>query len=115
MTTPMTMNLKLLSDTSWEIVDATLYKHIIGFLMYLMNTRPNMCFLVNSLSQYMVELRCFHLIKEKHVLRYLRGITYYGLCYVVDCEFKLLIYTHLEREGISQIKRVLQHVTSWVI
>jgi hypothetical protein len=39
MATPMEMNLKLLVDTLLELVDATLYKHIIGSLMYLMNTK----------------------------------------------------------------------------
>jgi hypothetical protein len=48
--TPMVTNIKLLSDTSLEIVDATVYKHMIGSLMYLTNTRPNICFVVNTLS-----------------------------------------------------------------
>jgi hypothetical protein len=39
MATPMETNLKLLVDTSLELVDATLYKHIIGLLMYLTNIR----------------------------------------------------------------------------
>ena len=50
MTTPMALNLKLLSDASSESVDATLYRHMIGSLMYLMNTRPDICFAVNTLS-----------------------------------------------------------------
>ena len=33
-----------------EIVDVTLYRQIIGSLMYLTNTRPNVCFAVNTLS-----------------------------------------------------------------
>ena len=74
MTTSMKTNLKLSSDTSSEIVDATLYRQLIGSLMYLTNTRPNICFVVNTLSQYMVEPRPVHLIAAKHVLRYLEGI-----------------------------------------
>ena len=50
MSTPMDMNLKLLADTSSEIVDATLYREMIGSLMYLTNTRSNICFVVNTLS-----------------------------------------------------------------
>ena len=50
MSTPMTTNLKLLGDTTLEIVDATLYKQMIGSLMYLTNTRPDICFAVNTLS-----------------------------------------------------------------
>jgi hypothetical protein len=48
--TPMEAKLKLLVDTSSELIDATLYRQIIGSLMYLMNTRPGICFAVNTLS-----------------------------------------------------------------
>jgi hypothetical protein len=41
MNTPMETKLKLLVDTSSELDDATLYRQIIGALMYLMNTRPD--------------------------------------------------------------------------
>ena len=41
MSTLMTTNLKLLADTTLETVDATLYIHMIGLLMYLMNTRTD--------------------------------------------------------------------------
>jgi hypothetical protein len=54
MNTPMETNLKLLVGTSSELVDATLYRQIIGSLMYLMNTKPDICFVVNTLSQYLV-------------------------------------------------------------
>jgi hypothetical protein len=47
---------------------------MIGSLMYFTNTRPDICFVVNTLSQYMVEPRHVHLIEAKHVMRYLKGI-----------------------------------------
>ena len=50
MTTPMASNLKLLSDSSSEVVDAMMYRQMIGSLMYLTNTRPDICFVVNTLS-----------------------------------------------------------------
>ena len=62
MSTPMTTNLKLLGDTTSKTVDAILYRQRIGSLMYLTNTRRDICFAVNTLSQYMVELRHVHLI-----------------------------------------------------
>ena len=46
MATPMASNLKLLSDASLESVDATMYRQMIGSLMYL---RPDICFAVNTL------------------------------------------------------------------
>ena len=69
MTIPMASNLNLLSDASLESVDATMYIHqMIGFLMYLTNTRPNICFVVNTLSQFLTNPRNVHLIAAKHVL-----------------------------------------------
>ena len=61
MTSLMASNLKLLSDASLETVDATMYSQMIGSLMYLMNTRPNICFDVNT-------LRHVHLMVAKHVV-----------------------------------------------
>jgi hypothetical protein len=46
----MEMKLKLLVYTLSELVDSTLYRHIIGSLMYLTNTRPDICFYMNTLS-----------------------------------------------------------------
>jgi hypothetical protein len=50
MNTPMETKLKLLVDTSSELVDANMNRQIIGSLMYLTNTRPNICFATNTLS-----------------------------------------------------------------
>ena len=81
MTTPMDTNLKLLFDESSELGDVTQYRHIIGSLMYLTNTKPDMCFAVNTLNQYLVKPRRVHLIDAKHVMRYLRGTIEFGLYY----------------------------------
>ena len=79
MTTPMASNLKLLSDASSEKVDATMYHHMIGSLMYLTNMRPEIFIVVNTLSQFLTYSRHVHLIAAKHILRYLRGTIDYGL------------------------------------
>ena len=73
MATPMESILKLLANDSSELVDVTQYIQIIGSLMYLTNTRPDICFVVNTLSQYLVQPRRVHLIAAKHVIRYLKG------------------------------------------
>eukprot|EP00253_Pinus_taeda_P028983 PITA_28983 len=41
--------------TSVELVDATVYRQLVGSLMYLVNTRPNICYAVNQFSQAMVK------------------------------------------------------------
>ena len=50
MATPMASNLKLLSDASSEALTATMYRRMIGSLMYLTNMRPYICFSMNTLS-----------------------------------------------------------------
>jgi hypothetical protein len=99
MNTPMETKLKLLVDTSLELVDATLYRQIIGSLMYLTNTKPDICFFVNTLSQYLVEPRNVHLEATKHVMRYLKGTLEYGLCYTRDHDFRLYGYTDSDWAG----------------
>jgi hypothetical protein len=99
MNTPMEAKLKLLVDTSSDLIDATLYRHIIGSLMYLMNTRPDICFVVNTLSQFLVEPRCVHLVAVKHVMRYLKGMIDYGLSYDKDYNFTLSVYTDSDWAG----------------
>jgi hypothetical protein len=60
--------------------------------MYLMNTRPDICFAVNILSQYLEEPRRVHLVAAKHVMRYLKGTLDFGLCYTRDHDFRLYGY-----------------------
>ena len=67
MTTPMELNLKLLIDASSESVDATMYCQMIGSLMYLTNMTPDICFAVNTLSQFLTDSRHVHLIAAKHI------------------------------------------------
>jgi hypothetical protein len=113
MNTPMEMKIKLLVDTSSELIDATLYRQIIGSLMYLTNTRPNICFSVNMLSQFLVEPRHVHLVYAKHVMRYLKGTLDCGLSYDGDHDFTLSGYTESDcARSVSNRKRTSGHCFS---
>eukprot|EP00253_Pinus_taeda_P011501 PITA_11501 len=81
MSTPMITNWKKLHASDSELVDPTLYRQLIGSLMYLVNTRPDICFAVNTMSQFMCEPRKVHWVAAKHILRYLQGTVDYGLDY----------------------------------
>ena len=48
MYTPMETKLKLLVDTSSELVDATLYRQIISSMMSLTNNKLDICFVMNT-------------------------------------------------------------------
>jgi hypothetical protein len=89
MPTPMVMDLKKMSDTNLGEIDPHLYIQLIGSLMYLVNTRPEICYAVNVLSQFMIQPRQTHWIATKHVLRYRRGTIGYGLRYASSVDLSL--------------------------
>ena len=99
MTTPTASNLKLLSDASSELVDSMMYRQMIGSLMYLTNTRPDIFFAVNTLSQFLTDTRHVHLIAVKHILRYLKGTIDYGLKYEANKKINLEGYVDLDWAG----------------
>lgn len=53
------------------LVDPNMYHKLIGSLNYLVNNSPNICYVVNTLSQFLVEPPHVHWVAAKHVLRYL--------------------------------------------
>jgi hypothetical protein len=55
--TPMVMDLKKMSDVDSGEIDPHFYRHFIRSLMYLVNTRPDICYAVNVLSQFMSQPR----------------------------------------------------------
>jgi hypothetical protein len=99
MTTPMITNWKKLHASESQLVDPTLYRRLIGSLMYLVNTRPDICFAVNTLSELMVEPRRVHWVATKHVLRYLCGTVDYGLDYQRGDGVRLVGYTDSDWAG----------------
>jgi hypothetical protein len=84
MSTPMITNLRKLhdSDTGSELVDPTMYRQLIGSLMYMIHTRPDICYAVTVMSQFMAEPRQRHWVAAKHILRYPKGTITYGLRYI---------------------------------
>ena len=100
MATPMASNLNLLRDASSELVDATMYHQMIGSLMYLTNTRPNIFFTVNKLRQL--------LTIAKHAVRYLKGTIVYGIKYNTNQKTNLHSYVDSDWvDNTTERKRTL--------
>ena len=85
-------------------IDSTMYRQMIGSLIYLTNMRPDICFVVNTLSQYLTNPRHVHLTATKHILRYLKGTVDYGLKYDANQKINLEGYVDSDWEG-SAINR----------
>lgn len=71
----------VLSKVGSRDVDATLYKQLVGCLMYLNVTRPDLMFVVCLISRYMAEPKEEHMMIAKRVLRYLKGTLDYRVFY----------------------------------
>ncbi|TXG48730.1 hypothetical protein EZV62_024605 [Acer yangbiense] len=71
--TPMEQNLKLNAEDGELLQDPVVYRRLIGHLIYLSITRPDIPFAVNILSRFMQTLRKTHLDAALRVLRYLKG------------------------------------------
>ena len=71
--TPMELNFKKLcgSAVGLELGNPTEYPQLVGSLMFIVNSHPDVCFAVNTLSQHMVEPHHIHWIGAKNLLRYL--------------------------------------------
>ena len=105
MATPMDTNLNFLADESSELVDVTQYRQIIGSFMYLTNNRQDICFSMNTLSHYLVQPRCVHLVAAKHVMRYLKGNIDFGLYYDGNHDCRLYGYTDVDWAGSVSNRR----------
>eukprot|EP00253_Pinus_taeda_P001436 PITA_01436 len=68
MATPMITNWKKIDASEDKDVDPTLYRQFIGSLIYVVNTRPDICYAVNTLSEFIVEPKRAHSATTKHVL-----------------------------------------------
>ena len=73
--------------------------------MYLFNTRPDISFAVNALSQYMVESRRVQWSATKHVLRYIAGTVDYGLDYVRGDGVGLVGYSDSDWAGSTSDRK----------
>lgn len=91
---PMVPGTKLSKDMEGENADATLYKQLIGSLMYLTAIRPDIMFSVCFLSRFMVQPKAAHLVVVKRILRYIKGTLKLGLMYKDDGEDSLKSYTN---------------------
>jgi len=91
--------------TSAEVVEATVYRQLVGSLMYLVNTRPNMCHAVNQLSQVMVRPTKLYWKATKHVLRCFKGTIQFGLWYRRTEGAKLQGFTNADWVGSPSDKK----------
>ncbi|GJT69686.1 putative ribonuclease H-like domain-containing protein [Tanacetum coccineum] len=99
--TPMETQKPLLKDEDGEEVDVHMYRSMIGSLMYLTSSRPDIMFAVCACARYQVNPKVSHLYTVKRIFRYLKGQPKLGLWYPKDSPFNLVAYTDSDYAGAS--------------
>jgi hypothetical protein len=79
--TPAPTHLKLTRDEKGMDVDQSLYRSMIGSLLYLTASRPDITFAVGVCARYQAEPKISHLTQVKRILKYVNGTCDYGIMY----------------------------------
>ena len=87
--TPMAANVKLKNYPSGESVDVTLYRSMIGCLLYLIASRPDIAFSVGVCSRFQSNPKVSHLNAVKRIIKYVGGTCDYGLFYSKESNLSL--------------------------
>nr|GEX00574.1 hypothetical protein [Tanacetum cinerariifolium] len=99
--TPIDTEKPLLKDPDGEDVDVHTYRSMIGSLMYLTSSRPNIMFAVCACAHFQVTPKALHLHAVKRIFRYLKGKPHLGLLYPKDLPFNLVAYSDNDYAGAS--------------
>ncbi|KAI3772603.1 hypothetical protein L6452_03793 [Arctium lappa] len=99
MKTPMSTTLKLHSDPDGKDVNATIYRGMIGSLMYLTASRPDIMFSTVLCARFQSKPKESHLAAVKRIFRYLKGTADLGLWYPKETGFELTAYSDADHAG----------------
>ena len=90
--TPMEPNLKLSQEDGELFDDHSLYRRLIGKLLYLTITRHDLSYAINRLSQFLAKPRIPHYKAVQRVLQYIKGTLGQGLFYPANTDMDLKAY-----------------------
>ncbi|GJX59088.1 retrovirus-related pol polyprotein from transposon TNT 1-94 [Tanacetum coccineum] len=102
---PMIETMKLDKDLQGKPVDATLYRGMIGSLMYLTASRPDLNYDVCLCARYQAKPTEKHLQSVKQIFRYLNGTINMGLWYSKDTDMSLTTYANADHAGCQDTRR----------
>lgn len=97
---PIVIGTRLHKDEAGAKVNETVFKQMVGSLMYLTVTRPGLVYSVCLISRFMTSPRESHWLAAKRILRYVRGTTELGVFYKKgETGSKLMVYTDSDYAG----------------
>ncbi|CAL8120822.1 unnamed protein product [Prunus armeniaca] len=96
---PMSTSTKLSKDLHGKSVDQKLYRSMIGSLLYLTASRPDISFSVGLCARFQSDPKESHLLAVKRILRYVSGTTNFGVYYSFDSNVELAGYSDADWAG----------------
>uniref|UniRef100_A0A2N9FNI5 Reverse transcriptase Ty1/copia-type domain-containing protein n=1 Tax=Fagus sylvatica TaxID=28930 RepID=A0A2N9FNI5_FAGSY len=90
--TPLELNVKLNITDGEPLSDATLYRQLVGSLIYLTVTRPDLAYVVHLVSQFMSAPRSTHYAAILRILQYIKGTFFHGLHFSAQSSLELHAY-----------------------
>ncbi|KAJ9536611.1 hypothetical protein OSB04_un000212 [Centaurea solstitialis] len=103
--TPMAMGNKIGPDHEGKDVDLRTYRGMVGSLMYLTASRPDIMFATCVCARYQAKPKESHLAAVKRIFRYLKGTPYYGLWYPKGLGFELQAYSDADYGGCNMDRK----------
>nr|GEV51713.1 hypothetical protein [Tanacetum cinerariifolium] len=103
--TPMDKENPWGKDGPGKYVDLHLYRSMIGSLMYLTASRPDIMFSICAYARHQVTPKECHLHAVKRIFRYLKGYPKLGLWYPKESPFDLLAYSDSDYGGATQDRK----------
>ncbi|XP_073119820.1 uncharacterized protein [Henckelia pumila] len=103
--TPMYVNSKLSCDEGELIADPIVYRKLVGQLLYLTVTRPDLSYAVNKLSQFVANPRDTHLQAAYSVLKYVKGTAGQGLFYSSSSSLKVSCFSNSDWASCPDSRR----------
>ncbi|KAL4034954.1 hypothetical protein IC575_003628 [Cucumis melo] len=97
--TPAATHVKLTKDTEGAKVDHKLYKSIIGSLLYLTASRPDIAYAIGICARYQADPRITHLEAVKRILKYVHGTSDFGMMYSYDTTPTIVGYCDADWAG----------------
>nr|XP_017221797.1 PREDICTED: uncharacterized mitochondrial protein AtMg00810-like [Daucus carota subsp. sativus] len=97
--TPLDYEVKLNAKDGELLSNPTLYRQLVGSLIYLTVTRPDIAHAVHIVSQFMAAPRTPHFTAVLHILRYVKGTIFHGLHYSFDSPLELHAYSDADWGG----------------
>ncbi|GJU17798.1 retrovirus-related pol polyprotein from transposon TNT 1-94 [Tanacetum coccineum] len=103
--TPMVEKSKLDEDKDGKAVDPSHYRGMIGTLLYLTASRPDLQFAICMCARYQARPTEKHLNAVKRIFRYLKGTVHRGLWYPKDSSFALTAFADADHAGCQDTRR----------